>query len=80
MRGCLVGRGACSLMVEKRVTGFLMYWVRGKLNTERLRASQDEVDEEISLHSHRGLELNSIDGLPHAGGLDEGTGLGTEGR
>ncbi len=80
MRGCLVGRGACSLMVEKRPTGFLMYWVRGKLNTERLRASQDEVDEEISLHSHRGLELNSIDGLPHAGGLDEGIGLGTEGR
>jgi hypothetical protein len=66
-------------MVENRPTGFLMYWVRGKLNSERLRASQNKVDEEISLHSHRGLELNSIGGLPHTCGGDEGIGLGTEG-
>ena len=39
--GVLGGGGACSLIVENRVTGFLMWKGGGKLNTYRFRASQD---------------------------------------
>ena len=55
--GVLREGGACSLIVENRVTGFLMWKGGGKLNTYGLWASQDQIQDEI--FPHRDWELES---------------------